>query len=611
MSWEVWTMKSRTSFFDWTLLKKNVSRFAPAWALLTLALFLSGPMPLMRRISRSGTRDAVLDYAEGGLDNWHIAGILLGFLAAVVFAALVFKYLHRANAAYMMHAFPMSRSCLFVTNGLSGLLFWLVPALVNVLLVQIILGVTGGSLTARLWTMLGWWLLDYLLFYGLAVFTMHISGNTVIAVLSYGALNFIVMLLPLLCMLLLRYYFYGFDYEVSDSILCLAPIVELLAEQDLSAGIRWAYAILALLLIVLAWLHYRRRHVERAGDPMAFGWARLAFRLVFTLCCAMGLGWMLMAFFGLFGDGRVSNFLPYALLGTFLGWFGSSMMVERTVKVFRKKQIWLGFGIYAAVLILAVLGLKYDLLGLQHRVPEAAQLSSVEIWTNGDYDYITTDRISLTEPEDLELIRGLHNSFLKRYDREKEESNFFADSYHGAEVHILYHLKGGGTLRRCYSTGSMSEMEQLRQLYSRPDIAAAWYERVIPEPFLSVTLEGTDKLEYDPESDTYYAYSEERECRAPEKLRAAVLADAAAGRLPIINSFTVEQAYPEDWWKQLPELYPETALEPGNQMGDVPVFNSVGELALNYHVYASGRASAEWIWIRIAPTATETLALFQ
>ena len=35
MSWEVWTMKSKMSFFDPTLLKKNVSRFAPAWALLT------------------------------------------------------------------------------------------------------------------------------------------------------------------------------------------------------------------------------------------------------------------------------------------------------------------------------------------------------------------------------------------------------------------------------------------------------------------------------------------------------------------------------------------------------------------------------------------------
>ena len=46
MSWEVWTMKSKMSFFDPTLLKKNVGRFAPAWALLTLALFL-GTLPSM------------------------------------------------------------------------------------------------------------------------------------------------------------------------------------------------------------------------------------------------------------------------------------------------------------------------------------------------------------------------------------------------------------------------------------------------------------------------------------------------------------------------------------------------------------------------------------
>ena len=40
MSWEVWTMKSRISFFDGAVFKKNLTRFAPAWGLYTLCLLL-------------------------------------------------------------------------------------------------------------------------------------------------------------------------------------------------------------------------------------------------------------------------------------------------------------------------------------------------------------------------------------------------------------------------------------------------------------------------------------------------------------------------------------------------------------------------------------------
>ncbi len=32
MSWEAWTMKSKTSFFNKTVFKKNLTRFAPVMA---------------------------------------------------------------------------------------------------------------------------------------------------------------------------------------------------------------------------------------------------------------------------------------------------------------------------------------------------------------------------------------------------------------------------------------------------------------------------------------------------------------------------------------------------------------------------------------------------
>ena len=331
-------MKSKLSFFDPTLLRKNISRFSPAWALLLVLLVLTGPVPMLRELDE--TIPAVRrQVALNQFANDIPMGVFYAAGAAVLFAALVFKYLHKAQAAYMMHAFPMTRSCLFLTNAVSGLLFWAVPALLTVLLeLAVLAAMNVGGCGAAAWAMLGKWLLAYLFFYGLAVFTMHISGSTVIAVLSYGALNFICFVLPVMVLLLVQLYFRGFDFEISSRILCLAPILVLLREGRPDQTLLWIYAAVGLALTALAWVHYRFRQVERAGDPMAFAWARVAFRLVFTLCCALGLGWILTAFFeALSGNGEDGLFPFYAVLGCFLGWFGSSMMIERSVKVFRKK----------------------------------------------------------------------------------------------------------------------------------------------------------------------------------------------------------------------------------------------------------------------------------
>ncbi len=557
MSWEVWTMKSKMSFFDPTLLKKNVGRFAPAWALLTLALFLSLPLPLLRQLGeRYGGEFTEANYRQNAvqnlLNNSIPVGVVFAFLAALLFAALVFKYLHRTRDAYMMHAFPMTRSCQFLTNAVSGLLFWLVPTLFIGLCTLGILAIHGvPGCGSAVWALLGKWLLAFLCFYGIAVFAMQLSGNPFIAVMSYGALNFMFLVLPLMLLLLTGVYFKGFDYVITENILRLSPIVDLLSgEEPAETLMLWVYGGVGLALLVLSWILYRLRHVERAGDAMVYGWARVAFRLLFTLCVTLGFGWVLASIFGLIGNGgRGDGFLPYALIGCVLGWFGSSMMVERTVKVFKNKKVWLGFAAFAGVLVLTVLCLKYDVLGFQRRVPETAQVESVEIWTIGDYGDQGGDCIELTAPEDIDLVRAFHSRAVQSDDQWRSRRELFGyDSYD--HVHILYHLQGGGTLRRVYAVQvqSMNEdFSDLSGLYCRPDIVAAWYEKTLPqqpERYGHVTLYGVTDHEYGLGRQEFMS-GEELECKDKSALRAAVLADAAAGRLPIMN-FLTQGAYFDD-----------------------------------------------------------------
>ena len=593
MSWEVWTMKSKMSFFDPTLLKKNVGRFAPAWALLTLALFLVGPGAMMRELGSDSHPEMRNDIVLRQLRNDTFVGFFFAAVAALIFAALVFKYLHKTRSAYMMHAFPMTRSCLFVTNAVSGLLFWAVPALLTALCelgVLAILGVRGCE--AAVWTMLGRWLLAYLFFYGLAVFTMHLSGNSVIAVLSYGALNFICLLLPLALLMLVQLYFKGMDFNPSGDILRLAPIVELLRSDVSELWILWVYAPIGLALLVLAWVHYRFRQVERAGDAMAFAWARVAFRLIFTLCCALGLGWILAAFFGLFESSRVGYFLPYAILGCFLGWFGSSMMLERTVKVFRKKKLWLGFAAFAGVLTVTVLCLKYDVLGFQRRVPESAQVVSVEVWTQGSYGEKDNDSVTLTQAADIEAVRRFHQTAITQAEGEDNLHYILGDGI-DLSVHLCYHLSDGSTLRRAYQTG-FEEAAWLAELYTRPDIAAAWYEEHLPEEILSGTMERVEYTKFDGYGNPLEAYTEgETLCKDPAALRAAILADAEAGRLPVGNWLVEWYANASSEAQNEPLKYGTNFLSLWIQYRDPDP-----DVAYNTRHFS------------IAVTATETLALF-
>lgn len=579
-------MKSKLSFFDPTLLRKNISRFSPAWALLLVIFVLSGPVPLLRELDETfpASRREVALYQ---FNNNVPMGVFFAACAGVIFAALVFKYLHKNRDAYMMHAFPMTRNCLFLTNAVSGLLFWAVPALLTVLLeLAVLAAMNVGGCSLAVWTMLGKWLLAYLFFYGLAIFTMHIAGSTVIAVLSYGALNFICFILPVMILLLVQLYFRGYDFGISSRLLRLAPIVELLREGKPDQTMLWIYASVGLALTVLSWLHYRFRQVERAGDPMAFAWARVAFRLIFTLCCALGLGWLLTAFFeGLTGNGD-SDLLPYyALLGCFLGWFGSSMMIERSVKVFRKKKIWLGFAAFAVVLLAGVLGLKYDVLGFQRRVPETADVASVTIWTDGGVwsNSEFSDRITLTERADIETVRSFHKSALS--EGERDDDGLYD------QVHICYRLKNGGTLRRAYWTNA-EHCRSLASFYTRPEIAADWYEKALPKNYLQVHLIWeTEEVMEDGSvvtSDDYYVLKRPND---HADLRSAILADAAAGRLPIINFITRNYRPGPD------------GLTPADSLPYLSPYSC----RLDFDLDLRGIPFS----IEICPEATETIGLFQ
>lgn len=111
------------------------------------------------------------------------------------------------------------------------------------------------------------------------------------------------------------------------------------------------YALVGAVLLALAWLLYRRRRSECAGDVVAVGWMKPVFRYGVAALAALLGGRLLYALFweGPFQQGSYCDALPMAvcmIAAGIIGYYGASMLLAKSLRVFRRS--WLGVLLVAA-----------------------------------------------------------------------------------------------------------------------------------------------------------------------------------------------------------------------------------------------------------------------
>ena len=117
-------MQSKTSFFNRTLFRKNLSRYWPLWGFASFVGFLA-PAALLVRVIQSGeTSVEPLVVREGYYYLLGNAVPIISLCYAILCAMAVWSYLYNARSVGMMHTLPIRREGLFLTNLLSGLISW-------------------------------------------------------------------------------------------------------------------------------------------------------------------------------------------------------------------------------------------------------------------------------------------------------------------------------------------------------------------------------------------------------------------------------------------------------------------------------------------------------
>ena len=208
------------SFFNPTILKKDLTRFLPLWVIYLI-------MGLLLAVSNMG--QFYSDDARQLGESLQWLSVVL-CLYALIAAQLLFGELFQGRMCNAVHALPVRREGLFLSHFTAGMIMGIGPNVIIALVSMLTMG--------RLWFVALLWLagaaMMYLLFFGMAVFCMLCSGNRFGGIALYALVNFLGVIVM---------WFYGSFYlpmlygmELTSSTKAIfyvfSPVVKMAEEND-------------------------------------------------------------------------------------------------------------------------------------------------------------------------------------------------------------------------------------------------------------------------------------------------------------------------------------------------------------------------------------------
>lgn len=489
-------MTSKTSCFNSGLMRRSLLKGAPLWGLWLLFWLLLLPVHLLTR------QDLVpFELTRCLFDCLVVAGTFGVFFYGLAVAWLQFAWLYRTRSAYHYASLPIRRETQFVSRFLAGLLFHLVPALAVTLLTMAAGAAKGENVVVPALIFLACSTLMFLFYYGLAVFCAHLTGHVAAMPVLYLIANFLAPVLEYVLLLVADALIFGLSANQHLWPLWLSPLYYCLNRNVFSmewlnrGGVTIGYVFTGwkpvllfgaagLALAILAFLLFRRRRMESAGDVIAVSWLKPVFRYGVTLCCGLTLGMIIATLILNSSQIHFGTLLPCILFASVVGFLAAEMLLEKTIRVFQKKNLLrLGGALVAMTLVL--LACRYDVFGFTRYVPKADEVVSVSL--DGGKAVANSTVIEKTIALHQEIVANRH---------EVEENRGSFRAYR-----ITYYLKDGGRVERYYRLPVGD--------YSDPDPSSLGYRMEVLENDPTVLLENyfftSDQIRLDSVSVEYYS----------------------------------------------------------------------------------------------------------
>ena len=475
-------MTSKNSF--WDNCRENNKRRIWVWIVSVMGQLMAYVGVLMIYLSRirmwyaQGTYKTYEEFhdvmcrasveALGFQDRFLVTQIVLAFIIGIQ----GFAYLHDRKKVDMYHSVPVDKNRRFVTVYLNGLVIYLVSTIVSLLLGIVIAAVQdamNGLALAEIGFGFIWHLTFFLVIYHIVILSVMLTGNRLIAICMAGVM---ILYEPILYELndALRYAFYEttstyyvtyiprlsavYDYFTNAWDLKQKGWNEgiaVLAREVLPYCGKWL--ILAVALLALSWLCYRKRPSEAAGRAIAFVKAEPVFKVLIVIPSAVGLGMVIhSASYG-------STFLTAAgmvVIGV-IACAAVEVIYDFDIKSLLKHPISGGVAVLGIVAVFMIY--NYDLLGYDKYVPSAnevesfaLQLGAYEDFWAEDFSYADASEYAkahmfLTDAEPALALASKWQQE-REYFETIEDMNNVDDTADYRQVHIMYRLKSGRKVGR-------------------------------------------------------------------------------------------------------------------------------------------------------------------
>lgn len=502
-------MRSRTSFFNGAVYRKNLTRFAPLWILYLVVWLFILPLSILSQASRQA-------FSLGDLQHLvYAAGLQYGspisMLYAVAIAMALHAWYYSTRSVNAMAVLPIRREAWCVTNLLSALTVSLIPNLVTALLTWAAaasVGLSGASMALQWFAMVS---MEFLFFYGMAALCAAITGQLVALPLLYLLLNFVASILSVVAAAVFSTFVYGMRSGSYASLARFSPAVyvaEHFAPVAKTTGVGenavtyyvfhgWNYligiALIGLVLLAVTFVLFRYRRMEAAGEVIAVRCMRQVLKYFFAFFCALALGVLAaMTFFSDYNNPPPLVMVCCMLCGAFIGYFAAEILLKKTFRVFGRE--WIGFAAVAVCLLAAVGFMEFDVSGFERRVPNAEEVESITLSGSSFWDsVIVTDEAYISD------LITLHQSFLDH----KEEQEALARQYPKdsgdmdyTQVDLVYQLKDGRVLARSYQLYCTEDM------WLDPSSLPRQYNDLCADPYI-IYLQNIPSFDVTPASISY------------------------------------------------------------------------------------------------------------
>ena len=486
-------MKSRTSSCKKAAFRKDITRFWPVWAGYILCLII-----------------VQILQSNDDLDYWYAANMgegisvmgVVNLCYGLVVAMMLFGDLFSSRMCSGIHSLPLRREHWFGAHVKAALLFSLVPTALMTVFSEAVI-VLYSKMVAG-WTVPLYWFaasnLQFLFFFGLAVFCAMCAGSRFGMTVIYGILNFFSILIYLLVDQLYTPLLKGVT-TMSGPFELLCPVWQIINKRCIDFDrvetgrtyiekgheIReyigqlklvpegWLYigviAALGILLLLLARNIYKKRNLECAGDFLAVRWLEAPFQVVFTVLCAAAFHGVFMIFFGV----RTDTVNVLHILGLIVGWFGGRMLLERSTQVFRVKN-FVGFGLIAALMAGSLYVTWLDPLGIETWIPKVGEVKTATLRMNYRNGFTTEKSAEIADLTRLHEL-ALEQDIFVHPDYDDMFYNPRNGDHNAVQIILQYTAPNGWLSQRNYYVEAQGESAELIKKYtSRLDVLLPWAE---------------------------------------------------------------------------------------------------------------------------------------